>query len=113
MIKYFNGLYFGIGIADYLGNRERSMTLMIKISRNGRCTAFTLIGRIDAKQVVELQTLFDAVENGEGIVVDLKEVQLVDPYGVRFLAGCEENGAQLKNCPEYIREWIEKARPQK
>ncbi len=88
------------------------MTLMINISRKGLKTAFTLIGRINAKEVVELQGLFDAVEKGKGIVLDLKEVQLVDPDGVRFLAGCEENGALLKNCPAYIREWIEKERSQ-
>ena len=89
------------------------MTLMVNISRKGLKTAFTLIGRINAKEVVELQSLFDAVEEGKGIVFDLKEVQLVDPDGVRFLAGCEENGAQLKNCPAYIREWIDKERPQR
>ena len=89
------------------------MTLMINISRNGMQTAFTLIGRINAKEVVELQTLFDAVELGKSIVVDLNEVQLVDPDGIRFLAGCEENGAQLKNCPAYVREWIDKERSQK
>ncbi len=88
------------------------MTLMINISGNEIHTAFTLIGRINAKEVVELQSLFEAVEQGKGIVVDLKEVQLVAPDGIRFLAGCEENGAQLKNCPAYIRKWIEKERSQ-
>ena len=88
------------------------MTLMINISRKGSKTAFTMIGRINAKEVVELQGLFDAVEKGKGIVLDLKEVQLVDPDGIRFLASCEENGARLKNCPAYIREWIEKERSQ-
>ena len=89
------------------------MTLMINISRKGLKTAFTLIGRIDAKEVVELQTLFDSVEKGKAIVLNLNEVQLVDPDGIRFLAGCEENGAQLKNCPAYVREWIDKERSQK
>ena len=89
------------------------MTLMIKISRKGMLTAFTLIGRINAKEVAELRKLFDAVENGEGIVLDLKEVQLVDPDGIRFLGGCEGNGAQLENCPAYVREWIDKERAQK
>jgi anti-anti-sigma regulatory factor len=86
---------------------------MINISRKGLKTAFTLIGRIDAKEVVELQTLFDSVEKGKAIVLNLNEVQLVDPDGIRFLAGCEENGAQLKNCPAYVREWIDKERSQK
>ena len=89
------------------------MTLMISISRNGMQTAFSLSGRIDAKEVAELQTLFDAVKNGDGIVVDLQEVQLVDSDGIRFLADCEEHGVQIKNCPAYIRKWIDRERAQK
>lgn len=89
------------------------MTLRIQISRKGKLTALTLIGRINAKEVVELERLFDAVGNGDRFVLDLKEVQLVDLDAVRFLAGCEGNSAQLKNIPAYVREWIEKERSQK
>ena len=89
------------------------MTLRIQISKKGKLTALTLIGRINAKEVVELERLFDAVGNGDRFVLDLKEVQLVDLDAVRFLAGCEGNSAQLKNIPAYVREWIEKERSQK
>ena len=89
------------------------MTLRIQISRKGKLTALTLIGRINAKEVVELERLFDAVGNGDRFVLDLKEVQLVDLDAVRFLAGCEGDSAQLKNIPAYVREWIEKERSQK
>jgi hypothetical protein len=72
--------------------------------------SFTLIGHINANEVVELEKFFQAEKNYERLVVDLKEVKLVDREGVRFLAYCEGNGALLKNCPAYIREWIEKER---
>jgi hypothetical protein len=41
------------------------------------------------------------------MALDLEEVKLVDREAVRFLAACEARGIQLRNCPSYIREWIE------
>jgi hypothetical protein len=29
---------------------------------------------------------------------------------VKFLAICEVDGIELRNCPSYVREWIEKGR---
>ncbi len=88
------------------------MTLKIEIYRKSKIASFTLIGRINADEVVELQRIFESERSCDRIVVDLKEVKLVDLKGVRFLAWCEGNGAQLKNCPAYVREWIEKERCQ-
>jgi hypothetical protein len=39
-------------------------------------------------------------------VLDLKDVKLVDREAVRFLAQAEANGATLRNCRAFIREWI-------
>ena len=90
------------------------MTLKIQISTKGEAVVFTLIGRINAEEVAELQRLFKAEgQNDHHIVLDLKDVKLVDLDAVRFLTRCEGNGAQLENCPAYIREWIEKERPQR
>ena len=89
------------------------MTLKIQISTNGEAVAFTLVGRINAEEVAELQRLFNAEGRDNHIILDLKEVQLVDLDAVRFLTRCEGNGAQLENCPAYIREWIEKERTQR
>jgi anti-anti-sigma regulatory factor len=89
------------------------LTLKIQISTNGETVAFTLIGRINAEEVPELQRLFNAEGQNNHIVLDLKDVKLVDLDAVRFLARCEGNGAQLENCPPYIREWIEKERTQR
>jgi anti-anti-sigma regulatory factor len=88
------------------------LTLRIQISWEGKASTFTLIGRINAEEVAELQRLFKAEGQDQPIVLDLKEVKLVDLDAVSFLARCEGKGAQLKNCPAYIREWIEKERSQ-
>jgi len=59
-----------------------------------------------AENVSELETLMSAEASGRRIVLDLKDLRLVDQDGVGFLRRCEANSIQLKNCPAYIREWI-------
>jgi len=86
--------------------KKESMTLRIQRSAKGEVPVFTLSGRIAAEEMAELQRLFEAEGQDHRIVLDLKEVQLVDQAAVRFLARCEANGIQLENCPGYIREWI-------
>ncbi len=83
-----------------------SLTLKIQILTKGAVVVFTLIGRINAEEVAELQKLFEAEGKDCRIVLDLKEVKLVDRDAVRFLAHCEGNGVQIEHCPAYIREWI-------
>jgi hypothetical protein len=67
---------------------------------------FTLSGRIRVEDLAELQHVFACEGQQHRIVLDLKEVKLVDRESVRFLAYCEAKGTTLKNCPLYIREWI-------
>ncbi len=67
---------------------------------------YSLSGRIKAEEVPELQRLFEVEGQNRRIVLDLKEVQLVDRDAVRFLALCEAQGIRLDHCPAYIREWI-------
>jgi hypothetical protein len=40
------------------------------------------------------------------LIIDLKNVSLVDREAVQFLALTEYNGTDLRNCPAYIREWV-------
>lgn len=68
---------------------------------------FTLSGRIEQMHVLELKKLLEADADLGAIEFDLEEVRLVDRESVRFLATCEASGIKLKNCPSYIREWIE------
>jgi anti-anti-sigma regulatory factor len=80
---------------------------MLRITRatNGE-VVFKLSGRMCGENVGELETLVSAEQSGRRIVVDLKDLTLVDQEVVSFLRHCEVNGIQLKNCPPYIRKWI-------
>jgi anti-anti-sigma regulatory factor len=88
---------------------------MFKIQRstNGKVIVFTLSGRIKAARVDELQKLLESEADDHRLVLDLKEVKLVDREAVGFLASCEAKGVNIVNCPAYIREWIKKEAAQK
>lgn len=70
----------------------------------GERVVFTLSGRIEAKHIAEVQSLFD--RERRSVLLDLKEVDLVDRDVVRFLARSEAGGIGIDNCHAYIREWI-------
>jgi len=80
---------------------------MLKITKaaNGE-VVFKLSGRMGAENIGELETLISAEASGRRIVLDLKDLTLVDQDGVSFLRRCEADSLQLRNCPAYIRKWI-------
>jgi anti-anti-sigma regulatory factor len=80
---------------------------MLKITRaqNGE-VVFELSGRMDAENMGELEAPLGLESSDRIIVLDLRELRLVDQDAVSFLKRCEAGGIQLKNCPAYIREWI-------
>ena len=82
---------------------------MLKIQRkaNGD-VVLTLIGRLDAESLSELSAVLAAEPAGRAIVLDLKDVVLVDRDTIRFLRARERDGIALRNCPPYIRAWIER-----
>src|SRR6266478_460754 len=84
---------------------------MLKITRatNGE-VIFTVSGRMDAEHLAELKTLLSSEANGCSIILDLRDLTLVDQDTVSFLGRCEAGNIQLKNCPAYIREWITRER---
>ena len=86
--------------------------LRIRTTVNGE-TVFTVSGRMDSANLGELKNLIDAEPEGRCMVLDLKELILVDRDAVRFLKLCESTGIELRNCSAYIRQWItrEKAKP--
>ena len=81
------------------------MTLKIQRSIKRDNVIFNLYGQIDAKELPELQKLLAAETQGY-VVLDLKEIKLIDREALGFLAHCEENGIRVENCPAYIREWL-------
>jgi anti-anti-sigma regulatory factor len=86
------------------------MTLRIDISDERDRIVFTLTGRIQAEQVSELQSLVKSDFPDHSLVLDLREVKLVDRDAVRFLAEIETAGARLRNCSAFVREWISRER---
>jgi len=79
---------------------------MLKIQRHANGdVVLTLIGRLGADNVSELSAVVAAEPAGRAVVLDLKDVVLVDRDTVRFLGACERGGMTLPSCPPYIREW--------
>jgi hypothetical protein len=66
------------------------------------------IGDIGSDDVGELSALLVEEPAGRTLVLDLKDLVLVDRPAVQFLRECEAHGVELRNCPGYIRVWIEK-----
>jgi hypothetical protein len=82
---------------------------MLKIQRSSNGgVVLALTGRIEIEDIAELKRLFGAEETGCLLALDLENVTLVDREAVGFLAGCEADGIKLKNCPAYIRVWIDR-----
>ena len=84
---------------------------MLKITRSTHSgtTTLALSGRIGSEQVPDLRRRLEA-ERGEGVVLDLCEVSLVDSDVVRFLVECETQGIRLAHCPAYVHEWMVRER---
>ncbi|MCU1262908.1 MAG: hypothetical protein JWO80_5793 [Bryobacterales bacterium] len=79
--------------------------LRIQRSANGQ-VVFTLSGQMDEEPIAELETLISSEGNGRRIILDLKDLTLANENAISFLERCEANGITLKNCPAYVREWI-------
>ena len=80
---------------------------MLRIERRANDdVVFRVSGRLIADNVRELAAVLAAEAAGLTLVLDLKDVVLVDRDVVRFLRAREGNGIALRNCPPYIREWI-------
>ena len=75
-------------------------------SQNDGSLVFALSGRLEQAQLPELQKILEVESDKQNVVLDLKELKLVDQAVVLFLAHCESSGVHLENCPAYIREWI-------
>ena len=86
------------------------MVLRIEKSSNAKFVIFTLSGRIENEKIIEIQEILALEQANQKIAFDLKDVKLVDQRSVDFLEECEARGAELWNCPAYLREWIVRVR---
>jgi hypothetical protein len=84
------------------------MTFRIETSARGKFTVLTLSGRIEKQAIAELRRLFELQTDCRSIVLDLKDVSVVDRDVMCFLVRCEADGVKLENCTPYIREWMER-----
>ena len=81
------------------------MTYRINHSTRSGASVFALSGELNTEHAAALQELLTA--EGEGrVVLDLRDITLVDRAAVRFLADAERAGAEIINCPDYVRSWI-------
>ena len=80
--------------------------LRIERSANGQ-VVFTLSGRMQTENMEQFQQLLVVERPGQQLMLNLRDVTLVNQDVVAFLAQCEANGIKLENCPLHIRNWID------
>jgi anti-anti-sigma regulatory factor len=85
---------------------------MIRIETSERrdLVVLTVSGRIEAEDLPELKRLTESYS--KPVVLDFRDVKLVDREAITFLANLETVNAKITNCPPYIREWIVRERYQ-
>jgi ABC-type transporter Mla MlaB component len=66
-----------------------------------------LNGKFSEDSIPELaQSLSDAKQEHDCVVIDLSEVTLVDRHAVRYFSEQASEEVKLVNCPIYLRRWI-------
>ena len=65
---------------------------------------FRVSGHFQSEHVNTVQELI-VRERGQ-LGFDLEELTLVDREAVSYLALCELQGVELKNCPPFLRDWV-------
>lgn len=76
---------------------------MLKIQRSANArVVFTVSGRIEAADVKGLRQLLALETARQHLVLDLRDVTLVNEEAVKFLAGCEAHSIKLENSSTYI-----------
>ena len=90
---------------------ERKHIMTCKIERlvvGKNRVILSISGQIAGQDVDLIRGLLE--QETSALVLDLKELLLVDLEAVKLLAFCESNGTELRNCPAYVREWVKKER---
>jgi hypothetical protein len=68
-------------------------------------------GTISGEHVDTLRNVLR--QEAGALAVDLKNICLVDSDAVKLLVLTEDSGAELRNCPAYVREWVTRERADK
>lgn len=95
---------------EHRARRTPPITMTLRIERTAQrgITVLTLSGHIEAEHIAALQELPEFRGDSGNVILDLREIRLADRHAVGFLRSCESKGIRLKNCPAYIREWMER-----
>ena len=83
--------------------------LRTRRTENGR-VLFTLSGRIETEDIKQLQQLLAVETSGQQLILDLRDVTLVNQDAIKFLRRCEADGIKLENCPLHVRRWIDQVK---
>lgn len=72
-----------------------------------RSITLLLNGKFSEDAIPELaQSLLNAKQQHDSVVLDLSEVTLVDRQAVRYFSEQVSDEVKLVNCPIYLRRWI-------
>jgi hypothetical protein len=61
-------------------------------------------GHIQSEHVSTIEELI--AREGGRVAIDLSQLILIDRDAVCYLANCEMRGIELRNCPLFLREWL-------
>jgi hypothetical protein len=79
-----------------------------RLTADGDFVVLRISGRITQDDVAVLRAAIDQ-ERG-ALAIDLADVGVVARDTVNLLAFSEGRGIELRNCPPYIREWVDRER---
>lgn len=84
------------------------MTFKIERAFDGKRVLLRLSGRLRSEHLAELESLIE--EGTPSVTLDLDEITEVDVDAVNFLRKRQTEGIELRNCPPYICEWMDRER---
>jgi hypothetical protein len=65
---------------------------------------------METEDIKQLQELLVGETSGQRLILDLRDVTLVNQDAVEFLHCCEADGIKLENCPLHVRRWIDQVK---
>jgi hypothetical protein len=86
------------------------MTFRIDRAVEDDLEVFYVSGRIEPEDLDVLRATLG--RDTGALAIDLRDIGLINGETVKFLAIIEANGGTLRNCPAFIREWINRERSQ-
>jgi len=80
--------------------------LRIDRSANGH-VVFALSGRMQTEHIEQVRQLLLAEALGRRLMINLRDVTLINRDVATFLDECEAKGIKLECCPLHVRSWID------